>query len=210
MVKLIYTMITSLDGYIADQHGEFDWSAPDEEVHAFINGLERPIGTYLLGRRMYEVMRFWDTAGAASDPLPVIRDYARIWQAADKVVYSTTLDRVPSVKTRVERTFDPADVLKLKFSADRDISIGGAELAGQALAAGLVDEVRLFLAPVVVGGGKRSLPDGVRLDMELLTEHRFTSDAVYLRYRTLSSPGISLGRETGDGPAEAVDFRLPS
>jgi dihydrofolate reductase len=182
--KLIYSAIASLDGYVADENGNFDWAAPDEEVHRFVNDLERPVGTYLYGRRMYEVMRFWETAGGADQP-PVARDYAERWRAADKILYSKTLESVSSAKTRIERDFDPDAVRRLKETARRDLTLGGPGLAGQALEAGLVDECHLFLAPVVVGGGIRSLPDGARLDLELLDERRFGRGVVYVRYRTL-------------------------
>jgi dihydrofolate reductase len=183
VAKLIYSAIASLDGYVADENGNFDWAAPDEDVHRFVNDLERPVGTYLYGRRMYEVMVFWETAGGA-DQRPFARDYAEIWRAADKIVYSKTLESVSSARTRIERDFDPDAVRRLKVSARRDLTVGGPGLAGQALEAGLVDECHFFLAPVVVGGGIRSLPDGARLDLELLDERRFDSGVVYLRYRT--------------------------
>jgi dihydrofolate reductase len=182
MAQLIYSAIMSLDGYTADKDGNFDWSAPDEEVHAFINDLERDVGTYLLGRRMYEVMSVWDTMGTAEDP-PVIQDYARIWDAADKVVYSTTLDIPSTPKTRLERQFLPEAVQDLKRDSDRDISIGGPTLAAHALKAGLVDECQLFITPVAVGGGLRFLPDGLEARLELLDERRFGNGVVYLRYR---------------------------
>ncbi len=184
MAKLIYSAITSLDGYIADENGNFDWAAPDEEVHAFVNGLERQVGTYLYGRRMYEVMVAWETAHTFADQRPVMQDFAKIWQAADKVVYSRTLAAVSSARTRIERDFDPAAVRQLKASAGRDLSVGGPDLAAQAIRAGLVDEYHLFLVPFVVGGGNQSLPDNVRLKLELLDERRFDSGVVYLRYRT--------------------------
>ena len=184
MVKLMYSAIASLDGYIADAAGRFDWSAPDEEVHAFVNDLERPVGTYLYGRRMYEVMRAWETMDASAGE-PVTGDFAAIWRAADKIVYSRTLDAVSTQRTRLEHAFDPAAVRRLKASAGSDLSVGGAELAAAALAAGLVDEVHLFLNPVVVGGGTRALPDGLRLDLELLDERRFAGGVVYLRYRVV-------------------------
>src|SRR6266545_5910495 len=168
MAKLIYSAITSLDGYVADEDGNFDWAEPDEEVHRFVNDLERPVGTYLYGRRMYEVMVFWETAHTLADEPPVVKDFADIWQAADKIVYSRTLETVSSARTRLERDFDPAAVRELKASAIRDITVGGPELAAQALEARLVDELHLFLTPIVVGGGKRSLPDGVRVQLELL------------------------------------------
>jgi dihydrofolate reductase len=183
MARLIYSAISSLDGYVEDEHGKFEWAAPDDEVHAFVNELERPIGTYLYGRRMYETMRFWETVGASADEPAVIRDFAELWRAADKVVYSRTLQEVSSARTRIEREFDPAAVRRLKETADRDITIGGPELAGQAIAAGLVDECHLFLHPVLVGGGKPSLPAGVRGQLELLDERRFASGVVYLHYR---------------------------
>jgi dihydrofolate reductase len=183
MARLIYSAITSLDGYVADEHGGFDWSAPDDEVHAFVNDLERPIGTYLYGRRMYEVMVVWETMHGVPDQPPVVRDYTRIWQAADKVVYSTTLEEPSSARTRIEREFQPEAVRRLKGVADRDITVGGSELAAEAFRAGLVDECQLFLSPVIVGGGTRALPDGVRLQLELLDERRFGNGVVYLRYR---------------------------
>ena len=182
MAKLIYAAIASLDGYVEDESGKFDWAAPDEEVHAFVNDLERPIGTYLYGRRMYETMVFWETAGAAADEPPVFHDYAEIWRAAEKVVYSRTLQSVVGARTRIEREFDLDAVRELKESATTDISVGGAELAGQAIGAGLVDECHLFLCPVVVGGGKRALPDEVRAPLDLLDERRFQSGVVHLHY----------------------------
>ncbi|SDL00945.1 Dihydrofolate reductase [Cryobacterium psychrotolerans] len=153
MATLSYTGITSLDGYLADADGNFDWAVPDDEVHAFINDLERPVGTYLFGRRMYEVMTFWETAHTLADPPPVIRDFTGIWRAADKVVFSTSLETTSTARTRIERSFDPEAVRRLKATAAREIGVGGANLAGKAIAAGLVDEIRMFLAPVVVGGG---------------------------------------------------------
>ena len=182
MAKLIYTAITSLDGYIEDEHGSFDWSAPDEDVHAFVNDLERRIGTYLYGRRLYETMVYWETAPADSPAVEL--NYARVWRSATKIVYSTTLQETASARTRIERTFDADAVRAMKEAANADISVGGAELAAHGFRAGLVNEVRLLLNPVVVGGGKRALPDGVRLDLELLDERRFASGVVYLRYAT--------------------------
>jgi dihydrofolate reductase len=181
---LIYSVITSLDGYIADEDGNFDWAAPDEEVHAFVNDLERPIGTYLYGRRMYEVMAAWETMYSLADQPPVIQDFAAIWQAADKIVYSTTLDKVASARTRIERDFHADTVRRMKAQASRDLTVGGPDLAAQAIKAGLVDEYQLFLAPVVVGGGAPSLPDRVRLRLELLDERRFGNGTIYLHYRT--------------------------
>jgi dihydrofolate reductase len=184
--KLIYSAIASLDGYVADRDGNFDWSAPDEEVHAFVNDLERPIGTYLYGRRLYDVMRYWETAAGEGDSSTVTDDFAQIWRAADKVVYSTTLDAPSTARTRIEPSFDPDAVRRLKAEASRDLSIGGAHLAGQALGAGLVDELHLFVNPIVVGGGNPWLPDDVRVRLELLDEHRFTGGVVHLHYRTRS------------------------
>jgi len=169
---------------VADEDGNFDWAAPDEEVHGFVNDLERPVGTYLYGRRMYEVMVAWETPHALADQSPVMQDYAEVWQAAEKIVYSKTLESVASARTRIEREFDPEAVLELKARAARDITVGGPDLAGQAIKAGLVDELHLFVVPIVVGGGKRSLPDGVRVRLELLDEHRFGSGVVHLHYRT--------------------------
>jgi dihydrofolate reductase len=185
MAKLIYTGITSLDGYVADKDGAFDWSQPDEEVHAFVNELERPIGTYLYGRRMYEVMLYWENADTLADEPPVVQDFANLWRAADKIVFSKTLVTPSSTKTRIERVFDPEAVAKLKTEAQRDISVSGPELAGEALRAGLVDELHLFITPIVVGGGKAFLPDDVRVGLELLDEHRFGNGVVHLRYGLL-------------------------
>lgn len=182
MAKLIYATLCSLDGYVEDDRGKFDWAAPDEEVHGFVNELERPIGTYLYGRGMYETMVVWETMDLAGEP-PVMSDYAEIWRAAEKIVYSRSLQSAPSARTRIEREFDPAAVRALKASADRDLSIGGPGLAAAAFGAGLVDECHLFLSPVVVGGGKRALPEGVRLQLELLDERRFDSGVVHLHYR---------------------------
>jgi dihydrofolate reductase len=183
VAKLIYSAITSLDGYVADENGNFDWAAPDEEVHAFVNDLERPVGTYLYGRRMYEVMRAWETAQTFADQRPVMQDFAQIWQAAEKIVYSTTLDTASSARTRIEREFDPEAVRQLKAGAGRDLSVGGPGLAAQAIRAGLVDEWRLFLTPIAVGSGNPSLPDDVRVNLELLDERRFAGGVVHLRYR---------------------------
>jgi dihydrofolate reductase len=180
-VRLIYAALTSLDGYVADVDGTFDWAQPDAELHAFVNDLERPVGTHLYGRRMYDVMLAWETM---ADPEPVMQDFARIWQAADKIVYSRTLETVSSARTRIERDFDPEAIRQLKASADRDISIGGPELAGQAIKAGLVDEIHLFLSPVVVGGGTSSLPGDVRVQLELQDQRRFGNGVVHLHYRT--------------------------
>ena len=172
---------------MADEEGNFDWSAPDEEVHSFVNELERPVGTYLYGRRMYEVMVYWETAHTVADRPSVAQDYAQIWQAADKIVYSKTLETASSARTRIERDFDPEAVRQLKASAGRDLTVGGPDLAGQAIRAGLVDELQLFVTPIVVGGGKHSLPDDVRLKLELLDERRFGNGVVYLHYCTATS-----------------------
>ena len=182
MAKLIYSAITSLDGYVEDTDGKFGWAAPDEEVHAFVNDLERPIATHLYGRRMYDTMAFWETADGREEPA-VFREYAEIWRAAEKVVYSRTLQAASSARTRIERDFTPGAIRQLKSASGSDMTIGGSELAGQAIAAGLVDECQLFLNPVVVGGGKRALPDYVRADLDLLNERRFKSGVVYLHYR---------------------------
>ncbi len=179
--KLIYSAIASLDGYVADEDGNFDWAAPDEEVHSFVNDLERGVGTYLYGRRMYEVMGAWETMDTIGQP-SVVQDYAEIWRAAGKIVYSTTLETASSARTRIERDFDPAAVRQLKGSAERDISVGGPDLAAQAIRAGLVDELHLFVSPIVVGGGKKSLPDNVRLKLDLLDERRFGNGVVHLHY----------------------------
>jgi dihydrofolate reductase len=183
VAKLIYAAIASLDDYVADKDGKFDWAAPDEEVHTFVNDLQRSVGTYLYGRRMYEVMVAWETMSLADQP-PFIGDFAGIWQAADKIVFSRTLETVSSARTRIERDFDPDAVRQLKGSAERDLTVGGPDLAGQAIKAGLVDEFQLFSVPIVVGGGIEALPSNVRLELELLDERRFGSGVVYLRYRT--------------------------
>jgi dihydrofolate reductase len=182
MAKLIYSAIASLDGYIEDEQGEFDWAVPDDEVFTFVNDLERLIGTHLYGRRMYETMVYWETVSTGG-ARAVIRDFAEIWRAAAKIVYSRTLQRPSSTRTRIERDFDPGAIARLKESSARDITVGGASLAGQAIAAGLVDECHLFLSPIVVGGGKRALPDKVRAQLELLDERRFRSGVVHVHYR---------------------------
>ena len=183
MAKLIYSAIASLDGYVEDEAGNFDWAAPDGEVHAFVNDLQRPMGTYLYGRRMYETMVYWETVSTGTDQPAVSRDFAEIWRAAEKVVYSRNLETVSSARTRIERDLDPDVVRRLKETSKADITIGGAELAGQALALGLVDECHLFLGPIVVGTGKRALPENVRAQLELLDEQRFQNGVVHLRYR---------------------------
>ncbi len=183
MAKLIYMVIASLDGYIADEHGDFEWAAPDEEVHTFVNDLARPIGAYLYGRRMYDVMVAWENPQAFADESPVTQDFAQVWQAADKIVYSRTLETVSSARTRIERDFDPEAVRRMKAIAERDLTVGGSDLAAQAIKAGLVDEYHLILAPVVVGGGAQALPAHVRLPLELVDERRFSGGMVYLHYR---------------------------
>ena len=184
MAKLIYSAISSLDGYIEDMEGKFDWAAPDEEVHRFINDLERPAGTYLCGRRMYETMMVWETDPNLAADSPLTRDYAEIWQAANKIVYSKTLAAASTRKTQIERNFNPEAIQQLKKTAQHDIAIGGPELAAHAFRSGLIDECQLFLTPIIVGGGKPSLPSNVRLELELEEERRFGNGMVFLRYRT--------------------------
>ncbi len=183
MAKLIFSAITSLDGFIEDDAGGFDWAEPDDEVFAFLNELERPVGTYLYGRRMYEMLVYWETADFRREQSPVEWDWMQLWRAADKVVYSRSLDAVSSAKTRLERDFEPEAVQAMKDSLDRDMSIGGPDLAARAFRAGLVDRCQLFLTPVLVGGGKPALPTDVRLDLELISEHRFGNGVVFLDYR---------------------------
>jgi Dihydrofolate reductase len=184
MAKLIYSAIGSLDGYTADRKGSFDWAVPGEEVHGFINDLERPVGTYLYGRRMYETMAPWETDASLAERSDASRDFAQIWRAADKIVYSKTLDQASTERTRIEREFDPVAVRQLKAAAESDLTVGGPNLAAQAFEARLVDECQLFLAPIVVGGGKRMLPDDLRLELELLAERRFGNGMIHLRYRS--------------------------
>ncbi len=188
MGRLIYAALASLDGYVADETGRFDWAVPDEEVHTFINELQRPVRTHLYGRRMYETMVAWESPEALGDHPPYIHEFAAIWQAADKIVYSRTLETAASARTRIERDFDLDAVRQLKASTDHDLSVSGPELAAHAIRAGLVDEYHLFVAPSVVGGGTRWLPDGVRLSLELLEERRFDNGMVYLRYRQGEQP----------------------
>ena len=187
MAKLIYSAIASADGYVEDAAGNFDWAAPDDELLRFVNNLERPVGTYLYGRRMYETMLYWETAHTVSGQPSSVQDFTRIWQAAEKIVFSKTLASVTSVRTRIERNFDPGTVRQLKSATEHDMTVGGADLAGQAIKAGLVDELRLFLVPVIIGAGKRALPGGARLDLELLDTRRFAGGAVYLSYRPTSA-----------------------
>ncbi|MEO6062544.1 MAG: dihydrofolate reductase family protein [Thermoflexales bacterium] len=182
MAKLIYLMFTSLDGYTEDARGDFGWGAPDEVVHAFANELAASVGTYLNGRKMYEIMVYWETAHSEPNQPKVMLDFARQWQAAEKIVFSRTLAEPRSARTRIVREFDPGLIRRLKAEAKKDMSIDGPELAGQAIKAGLVDEIQMILCPVMIGGGKRFLPEGVRLDLELFEERRFDNGMVYVRY----------------------------
>jgi dihydrofolate reductase len=186
MAGLVYSALMSLDGYVADERGNFDWAVPSDEVHAFVNDLIRPIGTHLYGRRLYEVMRAWETMDTLPDQPAVVLDFAALWQAADKVVYSRTLETVSTARTRLVRTFDPEEVRRMKDTSERDLLIGGPELAAHAFEAGLIDDVHLFLAPVIVGGGTRALPDRVRLDLELVDERRFANGMVYVHHRPVA------------------------
>ena len=183
MSRLIYAAITSLDGFVADEHGNFDWAAPDEEVHMFVNDLERKVGTYLYGRLMYETMVYWETAHEIPDQPPGVLDYATIWRSTDKVVYSKTLTATASARTRIERDFDPEAVRAMKAGATRDITVGGPHLAAAALKAGLVDELQVFLTPMVVGGGNHYLPEGFRQNLKRVEEHSFRGGVIFLRYR---------------------------
>jgi len=185
VARLVYSAIASLDGYVADVNGRWDWSIPDPEVHAAVNDLARAAGTHLYGRRMYDVLVAWETI---EDDDPEIRDFAQLWRAADKVVYSRSLDEPRSARTRIEREFDPEAVRRMKAAAERDLTIGGPELAAQAFAAGLVDDCHVFLSPVLVGGGKRALPEGVRLSLELVGERRFGNGVVHLHHRASQEP----------------------
>jgi dihydrofolate reductase len=185
--QLIYSVIASADGYVEDAAGSFDWAAPDDELLSFVNDLERPVGTYLFGRRMYQTLLYWETAHTVPGQPSLMLEFASIWQAAGKIVFSRTLESASSARTRIERNFDPGLVRQLKADAEHDLTVGGADLAGQALAAGLVDELQLMCVPVLVGGGKRALPDGVRAELELLDTRRFGCGAVYLRYRIPNS-----------------------
>lgn len=183
MARLIYSALASLDGYIEDKNGNFDWAAPDEEVHKFINDLERSAGTHLYGRRMYEILMVWETDPSFTVDSPLLIDFAEIWQAADKIVYSKTLGAVSTRKTQLERNFDPTAVRQLKETAEQDILIGGPELAAHAFRAGLVDEYHLFIMPIIIGGGKPALPDNLQQELELLEERHFASGVVFLRYQ---------------------------
>jgi dihydrofolate reductase len=191
MSKLIYSAIASLDGYVADEKGNFDWAMPDEEVFTFVNDLERPVGTYLYGRRMYETMVYWETAQLDSSQPRLLQDFTQLWQAADKIVYSTTLEVASSARTRIERAFDPVTIGQMKAASSHDLTVGGPGLAAQAVKAGLVDEFQFFLSPAVIGAGNALLPSNVRVDLELLDERRFGNGTVYLSYRV---------RNRGDAP----------
>jgi dihydrofolate reductase len=183
MAKLIYSAIASTDGYIEDAAGSFGWAEPDEEVFRFVNELERPVGTYLYGRRMYQTMQYWETAPIVPGEPSAAGEFARIWRVAEKIVFSRTLASAPTARTRIERDFDPGMVRRLRSATGHDLTVGGADLAGQAIEAGLVDELQLFLVPVVVGGGKPALRGGVRSGLELMDTRRFAGGTVYLRYR---------------------------
>ena len=192
MANLIYVSNVSLDGYIEDEQGSFEWTAPNNEFFAFITDLVRPVGTYLYGRRLYDTMAVWETDPALAAQSELMADFATVWQAADKVIYSTTLDAVPTARTRLERSFDPVSVRDLKASATSDLTVGGAHLAAQAFQAGLVDECHLFIHPVLLGGGKPALPSDTRAQLELLDDRRLGNGIVYLRYRVPayeSAPG---------------------
>jgi dihydrofolate reductase len=182
MAKLIYVTNTSLDGYIEDRNGAFDWGAPDEEYFSFINDVERSVGTYLYGRRMYETMVYWETAPLSDQP-PWIVNFTRVWRAADKVVFSKTLASASSDRTSLQREFDVEAILRMKAGETQDLTVGGADLAAQAFGAGLVDECHLFFWPVVLGGGKCAFPMKVRLDLQLLNERHSRSGVAHLHYR---------------------------
>jgi dihydrofolate reductase len=186
MAKLIYSAIASLDLYVEDESGDFGWARPDDELMQLLNDLERPIGTYLYGRRMYETLVYWETNGTGPDDSSVEREWAAIWRKAEKIVYSRTLGETRSARTRIEREFEVEAVRRLKSESSSDLSIGGSGLAGQALAAGLIDELQLFLTPVIVGGGKPALPAGVGVALELVDERRLGRGDVFLRYRVHS------------------------
>ena len=183
MASLIYSTIASLDGYIADEDGKFDWAEPDEEVHTFINDLARPVGTYLVGRKLYEVLAYWDDPPALGEQPSFAQEFAEIWQAADKIVYSRTLEAARTARTRIERDFDAEAIRQLKAQSDRDVAVGGPDLAAQAIRAGLVDDYQLFVVPVAVGAGKQALPRDGRIELELVDERRFRNGTVFLRYR---------------------------
>ena len=208
MASLIYSTTASLDGYIADEDGKFDWAEPDEEVHTFINDLERPVGTYLLGRRMYEVLAYWDDPPALDEQPSFVQEFAEIWQAAHKVVYSRTLATARTARTRIERAFDPEAIRQLKAQSDRDVTVGGPDLAAQAIRAGLVDDYQMFVVPVVVGAGKQSLPRDDRIELELLDERRFRNGTVFLHYRTRVNPTQRPSDIREHSPTTAASFHL--
>jgi dihydrofolate reductase len=194
VAKLIYSNIASLDGYVEDEDGTFGWAEPNEKVHAYINELVRPIGTFLYGHRLYEVMAAWETLNSAGQPR-LMQDFAEIWRAAEKIVYSKTLDTATTAKTLIERDFDTGVIRRMKMEAERDISVGGPGLAATAFKTELIDECHLFLVPIIVGGGKQALPRGVRVELELLNERRFGNGTVYVHYRT-RTPDASSPRQT--------------
>jgi dihydrofolate reductase len=184
MAKLIYVTNVSVDGYIEDSSGRFDWTEPSDEFFTFITELVRPVGTYLYGRRLYETMAVWETDPALAAQSELGADFANVWKTADKIVYSTTLGGVPTADTRLERRFDPDAVRELKASATRDVTVGGAMLAARAFAAGLVDQCDVFVHPVLVGGGKPAFSGDARARLDLLEEHRFGNGVVHLSYHT--------------------------
>jgi dihydrofolate reductase len=183
VAKLFFTAITSLDGFIEDEVGNFDWAMPDDEVLRFINDLEAQIGTYLYGRRIYETMVYWETAESLDDPDPISREFGEIWRAAEKIVYSTSLATASSARTQIERVFDPMKIQEMKSNRDHDLEVAGPNLAAHAFRAGLVDECQLFLVPIVLGGGKPALPRDSSLKFDLVTERTFESGVVFLHYR---------------------------
>lgn len=185
MARLIYSVICSLDGYVADRAGNFDWAVPSDEVLDFLNAQERAVGTYLYGRRTYELMTAWETDPAAAAQSPESAEFAEVWQAADKVVYSTTLPRVPTSRTKLERDFDPEAVRQWKAACSSDLNIAGPELAGHAFRANLIDELQLMAAPVLIGGGKSCLPAVLGAELQLSDERRFDNGMVQLRYDVL-------------------------
>ncbi|WP_379127250.1 dihydrofolate reductase family protein [Paenibacillus sp. sgz500958] len=185
MSKLIYATNVSLDGYTEDEQGNLGWGISDDETYAFWSDFQRTIGTYLYGRRMYEMMVYWETANAGGDQPEVKQEFAQIWRAAEKIVYSRTLQAVSSAKTKIEREFDSDAIRRLKESSGADITIGGPELAGQAMSAGLIDECHLLVNPIILGGGKRAFPDNLSMRLELLGERRFRSGVVHLHYRVI-------------------------
>ncbi len=187
MAKLIYAAMTSLDGFIEDREGSFNWAMPDDDVHSYVNNLERGIGTYLYGRRLYQTMKVWEQIYGQPDEIKVMRDYAAIWHGTDKVVFSATLEAVDTARTRLERSFDPEAIRALKAESEEDISIGGADLAADALRAGLVDEIHMFLSPILVGGGKPMLPENYATRLELLGQQAFDNGVVHLHYAVKGS-----------------------